>query len=217
MLFSLLTTALAATITLERPFVVQEKGWGPVTITGVTLPPPMDGESTTCEVVLVLTPEGQPVVKPRRCDAMLQQRCVQATQDWALSAGERDYLEQEVGFSVQYVFEGNEVRLAFDERWVRSPIAERPPMVDTTSFTIARTVVPQYPSALIGTGREGSCTLAVTVEKSGRPSEVEAVSCPEGFEQNAVAAVKRWRWNPPMTNGEKVVKRTRVSVKFKSR
>lgn len=217
-MLSLLLTAVAAGSTIAIPpgsLILQEKGWATIQVDGITLPPFDTGEAGNCTVVLGLPMEGGITAVATECDTPFAYRSQQATLDWTAEAIDRDFYEQTAMLSIQYVYTGDEVRVFFDEKTLRSPLEDRPSFVDTASFDLIKTVVPRYPKELIGSEQGATCVVRARVLKSGRPTDLEPLSCPDAFQDSASRAIKRWRWAPPTTNGERVVKFTRVTVTFK--
>lgn len=66
-----------------------------------------------------------------------------------------------------------------------------------------RTVKPRYPLAARRAGQEGQVLLRLFVDAEGRVGQVAVLKAdPEGvFEEAAVEAVRKWRFNPAMNKG----------------
>jgi len=63
---------------------------------------------------------------------------------------------------------------------------------------------------------EGTVTLSLIVGTDGAPSEIRVEhSLDAGLDQNAVAAVQQWRWDPARMNGKAVRTLNSVRVSFK--
>lgn len=79
-----------------------------------------------------------------------------------------------------------------------------------------RTVPPEYPQKALAEGVAGSVLLTFTVDSKGATRDVEVVqSTPPGmFDRAAVAAVKRWRYQPMIVNGAPVEVPTRTLMRF---
>lgn len=77
---------------------------------------------------------------------------------------------------------------------------------------------PVYPPAAKAAGIEGGVTVVYDIEVDGRVSNLSVVSSePEGvFDQAALAAVSRWKFNPRKIDGEpKASRRKQSTVTFK--
>lgn len=69
---------------------------------------------------------------------------------------------------------------------------------------VKRSVPPRYPDLAKQEGWEGSCDLRLGVNEKGRVDKVAILSCPEVFVDSSVDAAVRWRFKPPVVNGEPV-------------
>ena len=77
---------------------------------------------------------------------------------------------------------------------------------------------PEYPAALRKQKLDGSVQVLFMVDKSGHvEGPIVQKSTHPAFEQPALQAVKRWRFEPGKRNGEAVPFRMRVPITFKSR
>jgi protein TonB len=77
-------------------------------------------------------------------------------------------------------------------------------------------VSPTYPDAARKRGVEGWVELAFTVQTNGTVDNVEIrnASPAEVFDDAAMRAVRQWRFEPVVRNGEKVEQRAMVRLKF---
>ncbi|NZA26042.1 energy transducer TonB [Luteimonas sp. SJ-92] len=88
-------------------------------------------------------------------------------------------------------------------------IASRPPVaVDTPA--------PRYPSAALRRGESGEVLLRVEVAADGRARAVEVVrsSSSRALDRAAVAAVRRWRFQPALHDGRPVAGTVQVPIDF---
>ena len=77
---------------------------------------------------------------------------------------------------------------------------------------------PEYPAVLRKQKLDGTVQVLFLVDKAGRvEGPIVQKSTHPAFEQPALQAVKRWRFEPGKRNGEAVPFRTRVPITFKSR
>ena len=84
-----------------------------------------------------------------------------------------------------------------------------------TAPSVAQAVNPDYPAELKKAGVEGKAVLKVAISESGEVSSVEVVSAdkPE-FGDAAVAAVKRWKFNPAKDGDKPVAIKVNLPVVF---
>jgi protein TonB len=68
---------------------------------------------------------------------------------------------------------------------------------------LIRRIVPDYPSAAKRDGIEGSVDLEVTISSRGDVADVSVLNAtpPEMFEKSAVAAVRKWKYDPRFVDG----------------
>jgi protein TonB len=68
---------------------------------------------------------------------------------------------------------------------------------------LARRVTPDYPSAAKRDGIEGSVDLEVAISSQGVVEDVSVVNAtpPDMFEKSAVAAVRKWKYDPRFVDG----------------
>lgn len=78
-----------------------------------------------------------------------------------------------------------------------------------------RTTAPDYPAELRRDGLSGLVMVRCQIDASGNVTgtEVEKSSNP-GFEQAAVAAVKRWKFKPAKQDGVPVTITVSIPIKF---
>jgi periplasmic protein TonB len=68
---------------------------------------------------------------------------------------------------------------------------------------LIRRVPPDYPSAAKRDGIEGSVDLEVAISSQGVVEDVSVVNAtpPDMFEKSAVAAVRKWKYDPRFVDG----------------
>jgi TonB family protein len=89
-------------------------------------------------------------------------------------------------------------------------------VVSASQLTLARYVKPQYPAAAQERGTGGWVDLAFTVRVDGSITDLSVTAAePAGiFEQAAMAAVRRWRYEPIRRDGRAVEQRARLRLRF---
>ncbi len=82
---------------------------------------------------------------------------------------------------------------------------------------LVRQVDPEYPRDARRGGIEGSIDLRFTVKADGKVADIEVVQATpaDTFDREAIAAVRRWRYEPRREDGVPVDSRTRVRLEFK--
>jgi TonB family protein len=98
----------------------------------------------------------------------------------------------------------------------REATAAQTNIVSAASLKRVRMVSPTYPDAARKRGIEGWVELAFTVQTNGTVDNVEIrnASPAEVFDDAAMRAVRQWRFEPVVRNGEKVEQRAMVRLKF---
>jgi protein TonB len=98
----------------------------------------------------------------------------------------------------------------------RDATAAQTNIVSAASLKRVRMVSPTYPDAARKRGIEGWVELAFTVQTNGTVDQVEVrnASPAEVFDDAAMRAVRQWRFEPVVRNGEKVEQRAMVRLKF---
>jgi protein TonB len=81
---------------------------------------------------------------------------------------------------------------------------------------LIRRVIPDYPSAAKRDGVEGSVDLEVTVSSRGVVEDVSVVRAtpPDLFDKSAVAAVRKWRYDPRFVDGLPSQAHLKVHLEF---
>lgn len=109
----------------------------------------------------------------------------------------------------------NEAGIAQAERELASA-RESTNIVSAATLKRTRTTAPQYPETARKRGIEGWVEIAFTVTPSGTVEDIEIRNAsPTGvFEESAIRAVRLWRFEPVVRNGEKVPQRAMLRLKF---
>lgn len=94
---------------------------------------------------------------------------------------------------------------------------KEPAVLPESRLTRTRTVAPGYPARALERSVEGWVELEYTVAADGTTRDVVVRSAePVGiFDQAAIRAVQRWRYEPRMVNGAVVEQRVETRVRFK--
>jgi periplasmic protein TonB len=79
---------------------------------------------------------------------------------------------------------------------------------------LIRQVTPVYPTIAKTAHISGTVTLHAIISKDGSIEQLEYVSGPPLLMRNAMDAVRQWRYNPTLLNGEPVEVDTTISVVF---
>jgi len=76
---------------------------------------------------------------------------------------------------------------------------------------------PVYPPAAFNARYAGSVLVEMTVQKDGTVGDVKVIECTRpkvGFEEAAMDAVKKWKFQPGLENGEPIEVTTRIKLSF---
>ena len=76
-------------------------------------------------------------------------------------------------------------------------------------------IVPRYPALARQTRKEGTVLLHAIINVEGRITRLEVVSGSPLFVQDAMDAVRQWRYRPTYLNGEPVEVETSITVIFR--
>jgi TonB family protein len=86
----------------------------------------------------------------------------------------------------------------------------------TTTPVVVYKIQPQYTEEAKAAKVQGSVLLKVLVDERGNAQDVQvARSLDQGLDQNAVEAVKQWRFSPATTDGKPVSVSANIEVNFK--
>jgi len=98
----------------------------------------------------------------------------------------------------------------------RDADAQQASIVSAASLKRTRMVNPIYPEFAQKRGIEGWIELVFTVQPNGTVDDVEVrnASPAEVFDDAAIRAVRGWRFEPVVRNGEKIPQRAMVRLKF---
>jgi len=112
-----------------------------------------------------------------------------------------------------------EIEVPVDEPAPAAITAETAPAppAETSDMKVTNRVDPIYPPASRRAGEEGTGIFRVLVDQSGRPLDVQVLRS-SGFprlDEAAVAAIRKWRFQAAVNNGQAVQSWTRVQVQFK--
>jgi len=115
----------------------------------------------------------------------------------------------------------NEAGIAQAERDLaaaRDASSQQTNIVSASTLKRIKMTAPQYPEAARKRGIEGWVEVAFTVMPNGSVDEVEVrnASPAEVFDDAAVRAVRQWRFEPVVRNGEKVPQRAMIRLRFEN-
>jgi TonB family protein len=84
------------------------------------------------------------------------------------------------------------------------------------SLKRTRYVPPEFPSKALSQRVSGAVTVEYTVDSNGDPRDVRVIEAtpPGVFDHAAVAAIKRWHYDPVVANGAPVEVPVRTSIRF---
>jgi TonB family protein len=90
------------------------------------------------------------------------------------------------------------------------------PGPSAADFRRTRYVAPVYPTQALARGQSGEVRVRITVGTDGRVSDVQlvAASPPGVFDQAAVSAVRKWRFEPVLKQGRAIEASVVTSIRF---
>ena len=86
---------------------------------------------------------------------------------------------------------------------------------DTMQRRIIHEVAPEYPEAARRAGVQGTVVLDAIVSAEGAVTQVQVVSGPEALSVAAIDAVRWWRYEPYVVNGQPAMVETTLSINFR--
>ena len=86
--------------------------------------------------------------------------------------------------------------------------------VDVNKLTIVNRVPPVYPVEAKKMKIQGSVVLAVIIGTNGEVENISVKSGPKELQQSAIDAVRQWKWQPYLLNGDPVEVETQVTVVY---
>lgn len=95
--------------------------------------------------------------------------------------------------------------------------AQAEPVVSAADFRRTRYVAPTYPAQALARGLSGDVRVRIRVDTSGRVADVQVLAAnpPGVFEQAAVNAVRKWRFEPVMRNGRAIEAGVATTISFR--
>jgi periplasmic protein TonB len=85
---------------------------------------------------------------------------------------------------------------------------------DELGQRLVHKVIPEYPEPARRAGVEGTVVLDIVVSVEGAVTQVKFVSGPEALSQAAMDAVRWWRFEPYLVNGQPTTVETTVVINF---
>lgn len=98
----------------------------------------------------------------------------------------------------------------------RAPAAAAPE-VSAADFKRTRFVAPVYPPQALSRGQEGEVRVRITVDTAGRVTAAQVLSAtpPDVFDQAAVNAVRKWRFEPVIRDGRPIEASIATTIRFR--
>jgi TonB family protein len=84
--------------------------------------------------------------------------------------------------------------------------------VNYADMKIVTKVQPQYPADAKAAGVQGEVVLKAVIGKEGVPEQLSVEKGPKELQKSALDAVRQWRWQPYLLNGEPVEVDTNITV-----
>jgi TonB family protein len=106
-----------------------------------------------------------------------------------------------------------EVQVPARETLSSKPQLKVPP--DVMQRRITHQVAPDYPEAARRAGAQGTVLLDAVVSVEGAVTQLNVINGPEALSPAAIDAVRWWRYEPYIVNGERATVETTISLKFR--
>ena len=114
----------------------------------------------------------------------------------------------------------------WQEQWkdLEAPVAvedsapAKPPVQvapDVMENRLAHEVAPEYPESARQAGVQGTVLLGIVVSPDGAVTQIKPVSGPDALSKAAIDAVRWWRYQPYLVNGQPTIVESTVTVHFK--
>ena len=89
------------------------------------------------------------------------------------------------------------------------------PNIDSNVVPSLR-IPPNYPNRALRSGIEGIVTVEFTITTDGSVKDAEIIEAkpPNIFDKAVLRAIKKWKFNPDMVDGQPIEKRARQDIKF---
>lgn len=99
---------------------------------------------------------------------------------------------------------------------VNTPAPQNPKLihVEADSLKYISQVHPVYPQDAKAARISGSVLLDVVIDKQGAPAQIKVAKGPRELQSSAIDAVRQWRWQPYLLNGDPVEVKTTVTVVY---
>ena len=89
--------------------------------------------------------------------------------------------------------------------------------LDVSALDILRQVDPAYPPMARAAHLQGTVVLLMTIDALGVPTEVQVLTGPPAFREEAIHAARQWRFQPARVNGQAVPASFRLTLNFRLR
>jgi TonB family protein len=86
--------------------------------------------------------------------------------------------------------------------------------VNQNNMKVTTRVNPIYPIEAKKSGIEGTVVLQAVINKEGVPEQLKVMSGPKELQKSSLDAVRQWRWEPYLLNGDPVDVDTTINITF---
>ena len=108
------------------------------------------------------------------------------------------------------------LRIQLDDESVMEVRAYRTSDEGVRAPRLLRKVEPDYTDQAKDAKTEGQVVLAIEVGANGKAHNIQVIrSLDQGLDQNAIEAVRRWKFKPAVKDGEPVTVRANVEVNYR--
>jgi TonB family protein len=86
--------------------------------------------------------------------------------------------------------------------------------VNADNLKIVNKVPPVYPAEAKEHKIQGTVVLSVVINKDGSPENIKVTGGPNELQQSAIDAVRQWRWQPYLLNGDPIEVLTTINIVY---
>ncbi|HKZ73229.1 MAG TPA: energy transducer TonB, partial [Steroidobacteraceae bacterium] len=136
----------------------------------------------------------------------------------AAREGRVSQVEADLAAARRWGADGRDIQAVQQLAATAKPQASGPRTASAKNLKRTRYIAPEYPSRALEKGASGSVIIEYTVDVNGatRDVRVSAADPPVMFDKAALAAVRRWRYEPVVVDGVPVEIPTRAVIRFEA-
>lgn len=190
-------------------------GLGPASTLSPAVKPPVESDHPAPRAKVMSGPLSKPVLQSRPLSASAEPPSIAGTQTRGLDLGNLNPsvappMEQN-GFSGASLGP-NSAALPSAGLKSNSPV---PVGGRINEPRLLNRVLPEYPGLARQTHAEGDVAVQVVIDKSGNVTDAKVISGPAVLRQSAIEAVRRWKYEPSLLDGQPISVQMLVTIRFR--